>query len=165
MGRAKASSSCSIKMRPCCGALPCPDAAGGAAANATVLPTRPLSQGQINAQERLKRQTWQRYRSWSRITSGVLLHVMGVVQYGTSRIFYKIVPQFDANEFRPYIHQVMRTLGPTDQKVVRVVDRSGINRATNWPLLLSLTRISLSYISYRPTAVIISIRLKVSGDA
>ena len=59
------------------------------------LPTHPLSQGQINVQERLKRQTWQRYRSWSRITSGVLLHVMGAVQYGTSRVFYKLVPHFN----------------------------------------------------------------------
>jgi hypothetical protein len=93
------------------------------------LPTRPLSQGQINAQERLKRQTWQRYRSWSRITSGVLLHVMGAVQYGTSRVFYKVVPHFDANEFRQYIHQVIHTFGATQKKVVMVVDRSGIHRA------------------------------------
>jgi hypothetical protein len=71
----------------------------------------------------------QRYRSWSRITSGVLLDVIGVVQYGTSRVFYKIVPHFDANEFRQYIHQVMHTFGATKKKVVMVVDRSGIHRA------------------------------------
>jgi hypothetical protein len=35
------------------------------------LPLRPLSQGQITREERLKRQTWLPYRSWSRITSGV----------------------------------------------------------------------------------------------
>ena len=93
------------------------------------LPTRPLSQGQINAQERLKRQTWQRYRSWRRITSGVLLDVMGAVQYGTSRVFYKLVPHFDANEFRQYIHQVMHIFGATQKKVVMVVDRRGIHRA------------------------------------
>ena len=93
------------------------------------LPTRPLSQGQINAQERLKRQSWQQYRSWSRITSGVLLDVIGAVQYGTSRVFYKIVPHFNANEFRQYIHQVMHTFGATKKKVVMVVDRSGIHRA------------------------------------
>ena len=93
------------------------------------LPTRPLSPGQINAQERLKRQTWQRYRSWSRITSGVLLDVIGAVQYGTSRVFYKLVPHFDAHEFRQYIHQVMHTFGATQKKVVMVVDRSGIHRA------------------------------------
>jgi hypothetical protein len=58
------------------------------------------------------------YRSWSRITSGVLLDVIGAVQYGTSRVFYKIVPPFDANEFRQYIHQVMRIFGPTGKKVV-----------------------------------------------
>jgi hypothetical protein len=70
------------------------------------LPMCPLNQGQINAQERLKRQAWYQHRSWSRITSGVLLHVMGAVQYGTSRVFYKLVPHFDANAFRHYIHCV-----------------------------------------------------------
>ena len=93
------------------------------------LPTRPLSQSQINAQERLKRQAWQPYRSWRRITSGVLLDVIGAVQYGTSRVFYKIVPHFDANEFRQYIHQVMHIFGPMGKKVVMVVDRSGMHRA------------------------------------
>ena len=52
------------------------------------LPTRPLSQGQIKQQESHKRQTWVQYRSWSRITSGVLLSVIGAVQYGTSKVFY-----------------------------------------------------------------------------
>jgi hypothetical protein len=53
------------------------------------LPTRPLSQSQIKREEALKRQTWLRYRSWSRITSGVLLSVIGAVQYGTSQVFSK----------------------------------------------------------------------------
>jgi ribonuclease PH len=65
------------------------------------LPTRPLSQSQITRQERLKRQDWLRDHSWSRITSGVLLSVIGAVQYGTSHVFYKIVPHFDAQELRP----------------------------------------------------------------
>jgi hypothetical protein len=52
------------------------------------LPLRPLSQSQIKREETLKRQTWVRYRSWSRITSGVLLSVLGAVQYGTSKVFY-----------------------------------------------------------------------------
>jgi hypothetical protein len=54
------------------------------------LATRPLSQSQIKREESLKRQAWVRYRSWSRITSGVLLSVIGAVQYGTSRVIYKI---------------------------------------------------------------------------
>jgi hypothetical protein len=87
------------------------------------LPTRPLSQSQINAQERLKRQTWLHYRSWSRISSGVLLDVIGAVQYGTSRVFYKLVPHFDANEFRQYIHQVMSIFGATKKKVIFLVQR------------------------------------------
>jgi hypothetical protein len=80
------------------------------------LPIRPLSQSPINAQERLKRQEWLKYRSWSHITSGVLLNVIGAVQYGTSRVFYKIVPHFNANEFRQYIHQVMHHFGSTEKK-------------------------------------------------
>jgi hypothetical protein len=63
------------------------------------------------------------------VTSGVLLSVIGAVQYGTSRVFYKIVPHFDAQEFRQYIHQVMGIFRKTDKEVVMVVDRSGIHRA------------------------------------
>ena len=93
------------------------------------LRTRPLSPSQIKRDEGLKRHTWLQYRSWSRITSGVLLNVIGAVQYGTSKVFYKIVPPFDAQELRQYIHQVMATFGKTDQEVVMVVDRSGSHRA------------------------------------
>jgi hypothetical protein len=50
------------------------------------LPTRPLRQSQSKREETLKRQAWVQYRSWSRITSGVLLSVIGAVQYGTSKV-------------------------------------------------------------------------------
>jgi hypothetical protein len=93
------------------------------------LPTRPLSPSQIKHEEALKRQAWTQYRAWSRITHGVLLSVIGAVQYGTSRIFYKIVPHFDAQEFRQYIHQVMAIFEQTEKDVVMVADRSGIHRA------------------------------------
>jgi transposase len=93
------------------------------------LPIRPLSQSQIKREEALKRQTWVRYRSWSRITSGVLLSVIGAVQYGTSRVCYKIVPHFDAQEWRQYIHPVMATFRNTEKEVVMGVDRSGLHRA------------------------------------
>jgi transposase len=98
-------------------------------ARRTRLPTRPLSQSQLKRDESLKRHTWVRYRAWSRITSGVLLSVIGAVQYGTSKVFYKIVPHFDAHELRHYIHQVMATFRQTGKEVVMVVDRSGIHRA------------------------------------
>jgi hypothetical protein len=62
------------------------------------LPTRPLSPSQIKREESLKRQAWVRSRSWSRVTCGVWLSVMGAVQYGTSKVFSKIVPHFDAQE-------------------------------------------------------------------
>ena len=93
------------------------------------LPTRPLSRSQIKRAEALKRQTGVRYRSWSRITRGVLLSVLGAVQYGPSRVFYKIGPHLDAQEFRQYLHQVMHIFGNTSQEVVLVVDRSGLHRA------------------------------------
>ena len=35
----------------------------------------------------------------------VLLSVMGAVQYGTSKVFYTIVPHCEAQERRPYSHQ------------------------------------------------------------
>jgi hypothetical protein len=59
----------------------------------------------------------------------VRLNVIGAVQYGTSRVFYKIVPHFDAQEFRQYLHHVMRVFGQSGKDVVMVVDRSGIHRA------------------------------------
>jgi DDE superfamily endonuclease len=93
------------------------------------LPTRPLSQSQIKREESLKRQAWVQYRSWSRLTSGVLLSVIGAVQYGTTKVFSKIVPHFDAQELRQYLHQVMATFSKTGKEVVMVVDRSGIHRA------------------------------------
>ena len=93
------------------------------------IPTRPLSPSQIKRDESLKRHTWVQYRAWSRITSGVLLSVIGAVQYGTSKVFYKIVPHFDAQELRQYLHQIMATFSKTGKEVVMVVDRSGIHRA------------------------------------
>jgi hypothetical protein len=91
--------------------------------------TRPLSHSQIKREESRKRHAWLRYRSWSRLTSGVLLSVIGAVQYGTSKVFYKIVPHFDAQELRQYLHQVMATFSKTGKDIVMVVDRSGIHRA------------------------------------
>jgi hypothetical protein len=93
------------------------------------LPTRPLSQSQIKREESLKRQAWGRHRSWSRVTSGVLLRVLGAVQYGTSKVFSTIVPHFDAQELRHYMHQVMATCSTIGTEVVMVVDRRGIHRA------------------------------------
>ena len=93
------------------------------------LSTRPLSHGHIKRAESLKRQAWLQYRTWSRITSGVLLSVIGAVQYGPSKVFSKIVPHFDAQERRQYIHQVMAAFSKTGKEVVMVVDRSGSHRA------------------------------------
>ncbi len=83
----------------------------------------------MKREEALKRQTWLRSRSWSRITSGVLLSVLGAVPYGTSNVFSKVVPHFDAQDLRQYLHQVMATFRKTGKEVVMVVDRSGMHRA------------------------------------
>jgi hypothetical protein len=93
------------------------------------LPPRPLRQGQSKQQESHKRQTGVQYRSWSRITRGVLLSVIGAVHYGTSKIFSKIVPHFAAQELRQYGQQVMATFSKPGKELVMVVDRSGIHRA------------------------------------
>jgi len=93
------------------------------------LPTRPLSPSQIKRAEALKRQAWGRYRSWSRVPSGVLLSVIGAVQYGTSKVFYKVVPQFDTEGVRQSLHQVMARFHHTGKEVIMVADRSGIHRA------------------------------------
>jgi transposase len=63
------------------------------------------------------------------MTSGVLLSVLGAVQYGTAKVFSKIVPHCDAQELRQYMHQVMATFRHTGKEVVMVVDRRGIHRA------------------------------------
>jgi transposase len=94
------------------------------------LATHPLSPSHIKREESLKRQAWVQYRAWSRITSGVLLSVIGAVQYGTSKVFYKVVPHCDTEAFRHYIHQGMALFGHTGKEVVMVADRSGIHRAT-----------------------------------
>ena len=93
------------------------------------LPTRPLSPSHITRAEALKRQAWTQYRTWRRLTSGVLLQVIGAVQYGTSRVFSKVVPHVDAQALRQYLHQVMALFGHTGKDVVMVADRSGIHRA------------------------------------
>ncbi len=54
---------------------------------------------------------------------------MGAVQYGTSKVFSKIVPHFEAQELRQYMHQVMATCSTTGTEVVLVGDRSGLHRA------------------------------------
>ena len=93
------------------------------------LPTRPLRPSQSKRAEALKRQAWGRYRRWSRVSSGVLRSVMDAVQYGTSKVFSKVVPQCDTAGFRPYIHQGMARLRHTGKEVVMVADRSGLHRA------------------------------------
>ena len=88
-----------------------------------------MSQSHLKRDASRNRQAWLRSRSWSRITSGVWLSVIGAVQYGTAKVFSKILPHFDAQELRQYMHQVMTTFRKTEQEVVMVVDRSGIHRA------------------------------------
>jgi DDE superfamily endonuclease len=62
------------------------------------------------------------------VPNGVVLSVMGAVQYGTSKVFYKVVPQFDTEGFRQYSHQIMALFGQSGKEVVMVVERRGIHR-------------------------------------
>jgi hypothetical protein len=43
------------------------------------LPPRPLRRSQIQREEALKRDAWRRSHAWRRITSGVLLRIIGAV--------------------------------------------------------------------------------------
>jgi hypothetical protein len=117
------------------------------------LPTRPLSQSQIKREEALKRQAGCGYRSWSRVTSGVLLSVIGAVQYGTSRVIYKIVPHFDTEGLRQYIHQVMAlwaTRGTRSSwSPTAVVSTGRKSSRRRWPTGPH----SFGCICYRPTVV------------
>jgi hypothetical protein len=91
--------------------------------------TRPLSQRQSKRAEVLKRPAWLPDRSWSRSTSGGLLSVIGAVPYGTATVFSTIVPPFEAQERRHSLQQGRATFSTIGTEVVRVVDRSGIQRA------------------------------------
>ena len=54
---------------------------------------------------------------------------MGYTLQKNSQPVHTIVPHFDAQELRQYLHQGMATFSKTGQDVVMVVDRSGIHRA------------------------------------
>lgn len=64
------------------------------------LPLRPLTRSQSNHAEACKRQAWRQYHAWDRLKDGGLLTLMGAVQSGTSKVFYKLVPHCDAQECR-----------------------------------------------------------------
>jgi hypothetical protein len=93
------------------------------------LPSRPRSQSQSKRDARLKRHAWGRSRSWSRVTSGVGLRVIGAVPDGTAKGFSKVVPHVETEGLRPYIHQVRALFGRTGTEGVMGADRSGIHRA------------------------------------
>ena len=93
----------------------------------------------------------------------MLLSVIGAVQYGTSKVFSKIVPHFDAQEFRQYMPQVMATYGKTDKEVVMVVDRSGIHRAHKLDATLDHYRDKFRSTSYRRMVGTTSTPSKASG--
>jgi hypothetical protein len=135
----------------------------GRTAQRARIPTRPLSHSQIKGEESLKRQAWLQYRSWSRLTSGVLLSVIGAIQYGTSKVFDKIVPHFDAQELRQYLHQVMATFRKTGKDGVMVVDRSGIHRAHKLDTTFAHYDGKLRVHFFPPIVGTTSIPLKASG--
>ena len=82
----------------------------------------------MQREEALNRQAWQQYRSWRRITSGVLRSGIGAVQCGTCRVCSESMPHFDAQECRQYLHQVMASFGNPGKEVVMAVNHSGLQR-------------------------------------
>jgi putative transposase len=83
----------------------------------------------IKQQECEKRQQWKEHRSWSHITCGVLLCVIGTIQYLTSRALFKIVPHFDAKEFKQFLYQVMNYYAKENKMVIMIADRNWIHKA------------------------------------
>jgi len=59
----------------------------------------------------------------------VWLSVVGAVPYGTSKDFWKAAPHSTADDFRPFIHQIMAHVAKVQTPMVMVADRSGIHRA------------------------------------
>jgi hypothetical protein len=51
------------------------------------------------------------------------------MSYAKIPVFYKLVPHFDVQECRQYIHQIMQVFGSSGKEVVMVTDHSGIHRA------------------------------------
>ena len=60
----------------------------------------PAEPGPVERPESHKRQTWGQYRSWSRIAGACCSPASSArSDIGTSKIFYKIVPHFDAQSY------------------------------------------------------------------
>jgi len=85
------------------------------------------TKGEIKKQEKQKREDWNEHRSWSWITSGVLLVVLGVVEYLTSKTIFKIVPHFTTKEFKQFLYQV--TAAFKGKKIVMILDNCKIHKA------------------------------------
>lgn len=90
-------------------------------------------------------------------------HVIGAVQYSTDCVLYKIVPHFDTQNFRQYLHQVMAIFSNTGKEIVIVADRSSIHRAHKLTATLDHYTNRFNYSYYQPTVGIISTPLKASG--
>ena len=75
------------------------------------------------------RPTGGRSRSWSRLTSGVWLRVLGAVPYGTAPVCSTIVPPCEAQAWRPSLPQGLAPCRKTEPEGVRVVERRGRQRA------------------------------------
>jgi transposase len=92
----------------------------------------------VKNQEKKKRQEWCQYRSWSRVTCGVLLCVVGIVQYLTSKVLFKIVPHFDGKEFKQFLYQIIHCYKNENKKIVMILDLSWIHKAKTLKSFLAL---------------------------
>lgn len=90
----------------------------------------------IRKEEREKREAWKQYRRWDKIKSGVLLCIIGAVEYLTSKFLYKTVAHFDCTEFLMFLYQVLLHYKNTNKKIVMIVDNSGVHKANRVKALL-----------------------------
>ena len=107
-----------MKTKRCSGALPCPAPAGGAKPSALASP--PALESESDQTRRIPQAaSVAPVARGAASPAGCCFSVIGAVQYGTSKVFYKIVPHFDTEALRQYIHQVMHIFSKTAKEVVR----------------------------------------------
>jgi len=92
------------------------------------IPDLKSTKNQIKKEEKEKRESWKKQRSWSVISKGVLLYVIACVHYLSSKMVFKIIPNLNVREFLQFLYQVEATFKEEKKKIVMVLDRSGIHK-------------------------------------
>lgn len=85
--------------------------------------------GMIKREEKQKRAQWEEQQSWSAITTGVLMYLVGAVLYGSHEVIFKMVPHFNGKEYLAYLYQMLAQLGKKGKEIVLVQDNSKIHKS------------------------------------